>query len=323
MIGAREALELLIVLLRRGLGARGEVVQEIHHLGHGLGHARLQRILGVAREPEQARGLPAQSENPRHEPVVVPPARVRTLIARARDVGRVHLPAQIAVIGMGHEGDVRRPFEREAPAFEVLFPRRLARHRARGLGQPGEVFVVGNAQVPGLGGVEHVVRELARERRELLLNLLEPRLLVRRQLGAGEAKIAYGVRDDLLLRRRKPGELRARGDALVARIQALVLGDLRVVLGELRDVLVVDRAQRVVVHDGVQVRHRRPHARETFVHVLERLGEARPGIFAPGDDPFPERAVLGQNMVERGPHVLRPDGAEARQASQSMQVSST
>ena len=59
----------------------------------------------------------------------------------------------------------------------------------------GERGLVLDEQRPGVGRVEHVVVELRRQLRELLLHGLEARLAVGRQLRAAEAEVAQLVLD--------------------------------------------------------------------------------------------------------------------------------
>ena len=199
------------------------------------------------------------------------------VLGGARHERLVHLPAQLAHISIGHKGDIRRPFEREAPAGLALLLRRLLRHRARGVRQAGEVGFARDQQLPRLGRVEHVLGKPARHQGKLLLDFLETRLFVRRQLGAGKTEITQRVIDDFFLRRRQLGVFRRRRDGLVTGIQALVLRQLGVILAQAREVFVVHRAQRIAVQHAVKMRHRRPQPCQSLLHVLDRLREVVPG----------------------------------------------
>ena len=97
-----------------------------------LRHARLQRVLRVIFEPKQRRALVPQFQNAQNERRIVPAARVRSLIARARDVRLVHPPAQFAIVGVRHERDIKRSFEAEFVALLSFTLRRLLGHRQRG-----------------------------------------------------------------------------------------------------------------------------------------------------------------------------------------------
>ena len=93
----------------------------------------------------------------------------------------------------------------------VPIPFAAASARARAFacaGSPASLRLVVDDELPGVGGVEHVLGESLRQLRELGLEGLEPRAPVGRQVGAGLAELGDGLAHEPRAHRR---EARGRG----------------------------------------------------------------------------------------------------------------
>ena len=79
-----------------------------------------ERVVGVAAEIEQPRGLVAQAQDVLHHRGVVPPAGVGALIGRARRPGLVERAPQRLRFRIRHHRHVCRLIERQHPALDAL-----------------------------------------------------------------------------------------------------------------------------------------------------------------------------------------------------------
>ena len=242
---------------------------------------------------------------------------MRAEFAGARRRGFVDLAAQFAVVGVHHHRQKRRHVQGELPAALAVALGRLAGRGTCAFRQPGELLFIGDEQFPGIGGVEHILLELALPGGEFLLDVLEAFFVGFVQFRARQAKVAQDVVDDFLLRGREAGEIRARRHCLVGAVQALVLLELGAVVAELRQTVVVGGAQRLIVHHRIKMRHRRPQAAEALVHVLDWLHEAVPGrLVCIGEQTLDGGTIGGERGIHRRFHVFRADRGEVRQAGE-------
>ncbi len=119
--------------------------------------------------------------------------------------------------------------------------------------------------------------------------------------------------DRRAIRLAQRGELRRRGQRGQYVVERTVLHHLQMVLDQTRLPRRMGLTQLGRVGDCLQMRHRRPQARDRGVRALQRhpcLGKAgRPGLH----DMRHRRAVIGQQSVERGGDLVGPDFAEMRQ----------
>ena len=86
------------------------------------------------------------------------------------------------IVEVGHDGDVGRRLEREAPALDLLVLGRLLRRGLRGGRQASELRLLRDDQIPGVGLVEEVLGETRRLARELHVQGVK-RLLLLVRLG--------------------------------------------------------------------------------------------------------------------------------------------
>ena len=90
--------------------------------------------------------------------------------------------------------------------------------------------------------------------------ILETLLVDIVKLSARQAEITQYVVDDFALCGGQAGKIRTRRDRLVGAIQTLVLFEFGGVVAEFRQTGVIGSTQRIVVHDGIEMRNRRPQA---------------------------------------------------------------
>ena len=291
----------------------GEFAQEGEHAFRRAGHLVFERLVRGTREAEQLRGFMAQREDLRDARRVVVLAGLRPLVGGAGVVGRVDGFAQRAVVGVGQDRLHHRPLQRgEEAVLPLGF--RLARQQVARRGRQAGELCLGQRQRPGLGGVEHGLLERRVQLRELGLDLAETRARRLLERDAGIAEAAQAVLDEGALRAIQRGESGALAHGLHGFIKAAVLAELG---GELGDALVgfrVHLAQLGRVLHPVQVRHRRPGARELFVEPFERRDQrievAGGGI---GDEALDGGAVVGQHGFDGGHDVRGLEGGEIRQ----------
>ena len=207
--------------------------------------------------------------------------------------------------------------QREFPAGLSVFLGGFARGLANVVGDAGELGLVGNELGEGIGRVEQVLGELRGEAREFLRDRLEARLLVFRQLGAGQAEVADLVVDDLALRRRQRGVFRTLADGLVLGEKLEVLAEFGKEARDFRQHAVVSLAPFRNVVDRMQMADDAPGARQLLDLVGERRGEGAPGgRNLVGRQTFDQRPVVRQQEVNRRLDVAWRDRVKARQAGE-------
>ena len=174
-------------------------------------------------------------------------------------------------------------------------------------------FLLRDLQREGIGGVEHVVAELLRERPGAVLDggvAFARRAL---QFGAAEHEIAQRVGQCLALRRCKPRRVGVRGHRLVFGVEAGIGAQPR---GEVDDpglVLGVRGAQRRRIGDGLQVPDLRPGGTQPLHGRVEHGGQrVEVGSHVRPDRAFERRIGLGQEDVERRADMLGAQRREVR-----------
>ena len=303
------------LLFGRHIRALCQVFEEADDLVGGVRHLGGQRAFRVIGVPEQARSLVAQTHDLFHGCTVVVQARGGTELGGARDVGGVQLLAQLAVIGVGHHGVVGRELQGEHPAVLAALLCGLLCQRTRTFRQAGELCLAGDVLVPGVGCIQHVVAVFRGQPGEFLHDLLETIAPGRVELDAGQAEIAQGVVDDLLLRVVEAPVFVAVGDLPEGLVQALVLAEFGAVLAQQRQAFVVDVAQCLRVDDRIHVADRRPGTVDAVVHFIQRFHQVVPGVGrVSGKQLLDQRATLGEQPGDGGFHVFRPDLGKMRQA---------
>ena len=133
-----------------------EVVEEVLDVGRVLCHAALEDEVGKGLVAEDVGQLTAQVDDARDEGQVV----VVAFVGAEGHVGHVHLLAQLAVVGIGHEGAVTGALQCEDPSLESGLAGCLGCCIALALGQSGELRRVGDVEAEGVGVAEHVLLEL-------------------------------------------------------------------------------------------------------------------------------------------------------------------
>ncbi len=129
---------------------------------------------------------------------------------------------------------------------------------------------------------------------------------------AREPEVLQRVLDDLSLHRVQRAAL-ALGDLKIGAVQRLALRDIGLEFRQQRQAFVVGAAQRLTVHDGIEVAHRGPHLAEPMAQLLQRLDQRRECRRGLRLELGHACALLGEQAREGGHDVLGPDGIEGRQ----------
>ena len=308
----------------QGLGARRgpDPLEQFGHRGGRARHAVDQRVVGKVRVPVQPRQLGAQLQDRAHHRVVVA-SRLELTAARP---GVERPLAQVAPFAVGEEGHDQRAREGDHPGAGFV-PRLGGRTRrvAQRLGQPRQVGLGAQHELPFGLVSQHVLRELRLQRGEFLGDRRHARAGRRREARTG----AHEVEVDTLGQAQLLGREAQFEAALVNRVdprkqrpvqvgRGVVRGQPRrqFALGGLQrgrsrrggevteyplDALVVG-ACRVEGGDGVgEVRRRATRGNRIDFGAMrgQRLLEGR-------------CEVLGANRVERRQAMRRVPGCEQR-----------
>ena len=121
-------------------------------------------VVGVCVVAQQLCHFASQIDEPTADVEVV----FGVVVQADRVFRHIHLPAQLALRGIGHEGRVGGRVERENPAVLTLFPGRLRSSLTCRFGQSVELFLIGDVQFESLVFLQQVLRELQREQAGLL-----------------------------------------------------------------------------------------------------------------------------------------------------------
>ncbi len=186
----------------------------------------------------------------------------------SRDVGPIHLLAQVAAAAVLHEGAEAREFEREPPWAGFLGPGRLPvfEHRVmRVRSQPQQarrqsfdVGPIGERDRKSLRRVEHVIGKVGRQLGHFLRDGVEPLPLFSTETDAGQLGVENLVLDDppLWTSQRRPG--RAFLESFEGAINRLALTDAEAERHNLWQHLLVRSAQFGRIEHTQQMRHRAP-----------------------------------------------------------------
>ena len=312
-LGGGEHFQLIKLAPRDGLGLGGQLAQEAQHALGRAGHLVGQRKVRVGVEAQQVGGLVAQRQKGFDARAVVVRAGLRALVGGAGVVGGVQLFAQRPVVGEGQDGLNHGALERGELAFELFFLRHGAEHRARRLGQPGQL-VVGHQAGPRVGGVEHGLFEFGLDLAELVLDVLEARSRRLFQRHAREPEPAQAVFHHRAARPVQGVEAGGFAHGLHRFVQGAVLAQFGAVLGEFFQRLGIGLAQLGRILYAVQVRHRREGAAQPLFPALQRRqqrGEIASGRV--GGEAVDFGAEARQHVVDGGVHVPGGDGGEGGQ----------
>ena len=119
-LAAGELLEFGEFRRPRRLGGAYQLAQEADHLGYRARHAVGERIVRVAAEIHQLRGLVPQPQDVVHHRGVVEIAGAGPLIGGAGRPGLVEHAPQRFGLTVGHHGDVAGLIQAEQPALDAL-----------------------------------------------------------------------------------------------------------------------------------------------------------------------------------------------------------
>ena len=279
-------------------------------VGCHLGGQRPRDRIG---EAEQPRTLAPQFQDRRDPARIIELPRMRSLIRSARAKRGIHPLAQAAVLGERQDGVHARHLERHDPSGQPARGGRVGEHRRVGLRNAGQHGRILDMLEPGVGRIEHGVAECGRQVRQFDRDRRKARALRCLQRDACQGEIADPMLDGGAIRVCQRREFRCCGERDQHCIHRLVLHHLEAVFDQSFLPGHESGAQFGRVGDSVQVRNRRPDRRDSSVRTLERqpcLGKA---ARLRRNDAFNHRAMVGNDLVERGRNVLRPDIAETRQ----------
>ncbi len=293
-------------------GAVSQVAQEGDHFGRRAGHLGHQREFREVAVAQQPGFFLAQFQQFADDRRVV--ALGRPGLARAGDVGGVERLAQRAVAAHLHHRQVAGEVQRELAALAPVGLRGRARDRDRVRGHAREIGLRHDQRV-AVRGVEHVLRELARQLGVALLDGRIARLLRSAQVGATELEVTQPVGERLAPDRAQIGGAGAGGHGAVLGVQAFVGALSREELGDARQVLGVRGAQFRGVGDAGEVFHRPPRARQPLGGDREyRRHRVEVGRHVRADHTLQRGVGLGEQQVHRRRDEFRPDVVEGGQA---------
>ena len=150
---ARRGLDLCHLLARRLHIGIEELVEEVIDIICRLSHPLLQHIVGEGLVAQQLCVLAAQVYELLYNRLIAEFASANA----ERVLGHIHLAAQLAIVGVGHEGTVGRGVEGEEPTFFAVLFGSESGSIAGGVGQAGEVGLVGDMELVGVGGFQVVL----------------------------------------------------------------------------------------------------------------------------------------------------------------------
>ena len=257
-----------------------------------MGHAIFQHQVREIRESQQPRLLTAQIEDAGDQRAVVPFGR-----RPAHRVGQVDLAADGGIVEISHHREVIGRLQGETPALPAFARGALARRGERGGRQPGQLRLVGDQDLEGVGGIQHVLRKLGGEPGQLDVDLFQPLLARSVQVGAVTAEIVHGFGQEALPLARETGAFRGGGIRLDPFPQPCLKGDARVERADLRLHGVERGAQFRVGGHRLQVPHHSHGAIQRFRQVVQRAHGVGEGALAGlGGDGIQARARLAQQF---------------------------
>ena len=164
---------------------------------------------------------------------------------------------------MRHEGCVAGIVECEQPAFLVLLPGGVGGSLHGGVGEPGQVVLVGDVQCVGFGILQQVLGELQGEQRSFFRELAQALLAGLVEKGAAAHKAVVGLVEQHLLFGRELTVMLVHG--LDAGEGLGVEQEVVLVLGKYRGELLCQRLHAVVGLSAHQAGEHRRHAVEEIV----------------------------------------------------------
>jgi len=179
-------------LQRRRPHLRQQLANGRARAGHGVGEG----VVGVAGVAVQPRLLVAQAQDVARDLAVV----VLAVVFATADPGPPGLFTQVSALREGEEGHHQRTRQRHHVARQAAVGRRLARVGAHEVGQPGQVGIVHQRQLPGAFVVQYVLRKARRQAGQRLHHLGVAGLVGARQARAGAHEIGvHALKQALLL----------------------------------------------------------------------------------------------------------------------------
>ncbi len=294
-------------------GTLRQIMQKGQHALGVAGHLVLQRDMGGAGEADQAGRFVAERENALDPFGVVEATGMWAAIGSAGVVGGVDRFAQAAIPGIGQDGLHRWSLQGGQVTFAAGITGGLCQDVAGGLRQ-ADKLMFGDRSGPGIGGVEHGLREAGPEGTQFGLDGLEPAAFGLVETDPGQPELAQGILDQGPSGTIQTGELGMRVQGADSLEQGPILAKFGVVFGQFLLGLVVGAAQFRGILDAMQVADRCPGSGQTFGHALQRchqpLEVAGLGI---GDQAGDFGTVVGQQPIDGRIDVIGQDGRKIRQ----------
>ena len=277
VLPAGKRLQLGPLGLRLGAGLPRQLLEKLADLRRRLRHLGGQGQFREIGKTQQPGLLQAQCQGLLDDGGVVPLACVWSLGGGSGAVGPVDFLPQRGVLAVGQDRIEGREFQGDKAALEARLPRRLPGIGECGRGQALQLLLA-DLLAPGIGGIQHVVTELAAQFRQALAQLRVLLLLRIGQRHARQAKIPQHVIEGFLLGAIEGSELPAPGELAVGLVLAQVLAAPCAVLGQQWHAGVVSGAKLLAVGHAVKMGHRRPGLGQLVLHLLDRLPQVFPAV---------------------------------------------
>ena len=279
-LAAGDGAQLLQLPDGHGIGGGAQVVEQLLHFGHRAGHLAGQAHLGpvgIAQPP----GLFA----PQRQDVLDQRPVVEFTAGGAGHLGAVHGFAQVATLAVFEERRHPRHVEPQQPGTALCAGVRVAgllaglagclgQQLPEAVGQAGHLGRIAQPQAPGVGGIEHVVAEVAGQSCQLGSGGIEGLLLRSAQAHTAELHVAALSFEDALL----------GGIELLALLQQLAQGpvDHRALARPAAEghhsplLALVGLAQLRGVAHAVEMAHHAPAPAQPLAEMVEGIHHLRP-----------------------------------------------
>ena len=275
-----------------------------------FGHVPFHLVRRMVFVAHQARGLGAQHRDLGEFVAVVRGAA----LAAARAVPLVHLFAQFAIVGVGHEALEGAAVETEHPGVRQLLLLRLgtgcAEHVVR---QAGKIGLIGHDQFETVGFLQQVLAEHGGQFGQTGVDLLEALTRSSFQRGAAPHEIQVGQFEQPHLLFIQPQRLTLLVQRIDPRENLLVHVNRVPLTGQARGHLDVQFLQEIVgvgVVDVVEGVGHAPQGLPGYLERFDRVSEA--GWFGVGANRGNLRAQLLDAPLEGRLEVLVTDAVERR-----------
>ncbi len=167
---------------------------------------------------------------------------------------------------------------------------------------------------PGLGGIQQLVGEGARQFRQLFLDFAVTGLLLRRQVDTGQVEVTQFVVQHLALGVVQLLCGRAFGQRLVGLAQLAVLPQFGPEFGQFGQAGLVGFTQLGAVAHRIQVPDRAPGLTQPGRHLIHWQHQIVPAKAVLAFEQFGNlRPAVGQQLVNGRHHMFGLDGGERRQ----------